>query len=127
MRVNNCTIGGNLCADPESREVGDSHLLSTFRIANNHGQDRVSFINIECWDKTAENVQQYLEKGSGVVVQGQLMTDTYEDRDGNKRAKAWIKAFSVEFLPRKAPNSEEHTSSDADEPVTNRVEDETPF
>jgi len=123
MRVNNCIIGGNLCADPESREVGDGHLLTTFRLANNHGLDRVSFINIECWNKTAEHVRQYLEKGSGVIVQGQLMTDTYEGKDGTKRAKSWIKAFSVEFLPKKA-TSEEHSSSDVAEP---QYQDETPF
>lgn len=117
MRVNSVTIGGNLCADPESREVTGGHTLTTFRIANNQGKDKVSFINIECWNKTAELVRQYLEKGSGVIVQGELMTDTYEDRDGNKRNKAWVKAFKVEFLPRKESRGEHREHAESAEEV----------
>jgi len=110
MRLNSTIIGGNLTADPESREVAQGHILTKFRIANNYGQDRVSFINVECWGKTAEVCRQYLEKGSGVVVQGELIVDTYEDKEGNKRNKAFVKAHKVEFLPRRAER-DTHTST----------------
>jgi single-strand DNA-binding protein len=128
MRVNNCTIAGNLCADPESREVGE-HVVASFRIANDYGKDKVSFISVECWNRTAETVIQFLEKGSGVVVSGQLITDTYE-HNGQKKSKAWIKAHSVEFLPRTTKN--EHSSFDADSrtngsPQSASMESQTPF
>lgn len=123
MRLNNIIIGGNLCADPESKEVAGGHVLTTFRIANNYGQDKVSFVNVECWGKTAETCRQYLEKGSGVIVQGELIVDTYKDKEGNNRNKAFVKAFKVEFLPRRS-ESDTHTSRSL---PTSESAEEVPF
>tara|TARA_X000001388_G_scaffold76240_1_gene73026 strand:- start:2211 stop:2585 length:375 start_codon:yes stop_codon:yes gene_type:complete len=124
MRLNSIVIGGNLCADPESKDVAGGHVLTTFRIANNHGQDKVSFINVECWGKTAETCRQYLEKGSGVIVQGEMIVDTYKDKEGNNRNKAFVKAYKVEFLPRRTER-EKHTSSQSQS--NNQPNEEVPF
>lgn len=124
MRLNSIVIGGNLCADPESKDVAGGHVLTTFRIANNHGQDKVSFVHVECWGKTAETCRQYLEKGSGVIVQGEMIVDTYKDKEGNNRNKAFVKAYKVEFLPRRTER-DTHTSS---QPQANdQSSEEVPF
>lgn len=125
MRVNSITIGGNLCGDPESKEISGGHTLTTFRIANNHGKDKVSFVNVESWGKTAEIVRQYLEKGSGVIVQGELIVDTYQDKEGNKRTKAFVKAFKVEFLPRRTDRDTE--TPDTSSSRTTEQNQEVPF
>lgn len=124
MRLNSIVIGGNLCADPESKDVAGGHVLTTFRIANNHGQDKVSFVNVECWGKTAETCRQYLEKGSGVIVQGEMIVDTYKDKEGNNRNKAFVKAYKVEFLPRRTER-DTHTSSQRQ--ANDQSSDEVPF
>ena len=68
-------LDGNLTADPETKTVGNGKKVSTFSLAvnhfskeDNHGEEgaannEVSYIDIEAWDKVAENCSEFLKKG----------------------------------------------------------------
>ncbi|QTE24504.1 single-stranded DNA-binding protein [Polaribacter cellanae] len=41
--------------------------------------------NVVAWNKTAEIIEKYLNKGNEVAVEGKLTTRSYDDKEGNKR------------------------------------------
>jgi len=89
---------GNLTRDPELKEFGDYNKCS-FPIAINSSKDEVIFMDIECWNKVADNCSKYLSKGSCVYVEGKIKVNKWEDKNGNKRQKFYISADLVRFLP----------------------------
>ena len=62
-------LDGNLTSDPESKKINSSTTVTTFSIAINHytkGEENegdVSFIDVETWDKLADNCSEFLKKG----------------------------------------------------------------
>jgi Single-stranded DNA-binding protein len=50
-------------------------------------KDEVNFIGCIAWGKTAENINQYFQKGSPILVEGRIKVDQWEDKEGQKRTK----------------------------------------
>lgn len=105
--MNRVCLVGRLTAKPELRYTASNLPFSRFSIAvnrtfsNKEGEREADFINIVIWRKQAENVCNYLDKGSLVSVEGRLQTNNYEDKDGNKRYSMEVVADSVQFLESK--------------------------
>ena len=101
--ISHIVVDGNLTADPELKNVGSGKNVTTFSIAVNHGfknkqgDEEVSFLNIETWDKVAENCAEYLEKGRKVTVMGSLRQDRWKASDGTSRNRVKIVANSIRF------------------------------
>ena len=55
-------------------------------------------MNIEVWNKPAENVNKYLKKGSQVAIDGSIRMDRFNDKDGNARTTYRVVANNVQFL-----------------------------
>ena len=64
---------------------------------NGNWADEVSFINVTIWGKTAENLRQYLKKGTQICVEGYLTQDRWE-KDGQKQSRLNVVAESVQLL-----------------------------
>ena len=76
-------------------------------------------LNIE-----AENCGQYLNKGSGVIVEGRLQERRWETDDGQKRTKHEVVAQSVQFLPKRQETGGEKVPPVSDEGL---VDQDVPF
>lgn len=106
--MNRVTLVGRLTGKPELRYTNSNLPFSRFSIAvnrtysNQQGQRETDFINIVVWRKQAENVCNFLDKGSLVSIDGRLQTGSYEDKDGNKKYTVEVLADSVQFLESKA-------------------------
>ena len=106
--MNRVMLVGRLTTKPELRYTGSNLPYSRFSIAvnrtfsNAQGQREADFINIVVWRKQAENVCNFLNKGSLVSVEGRLQTGSYDDKDGNKRYTMEVVADSVQFLESKS-------------------------
>jgi single-strand DNA-binding protein len=91
MDLNRVLFIGNLTRDPETRTIASTgNQVTSFAIAVNdrsRGKDKeeVMYLKVETWGKTAEIAAKYLQKGSGVLVEGRLKLEEYESRDGVKR------------------------------------------
>ena len=96
-------LDGNLVRDPETKQTKSNKTVTTFSIALNHewgskdGNKSVSYIQIETWERLAENCAAYLKKGRHVTVHGDLRQDRWEDENGNKRERLKILARDVRF------------------------------
>ncbi|MBJ8056246.1 single-stranded DNA-binding protein, partial [Bacillus cereus] len=62
------------------------------------GQQEADFINIVVWKRIAENVANFLKKGSLAGVDGRLQTRNYEGQDGKRVYVTEVVAESVQFL-----------------------------
>ncbi len=112
MDVNRVTMTGRLCADPELKYLESGKAVVNFRIACNQGSQenpRTVFISCEAWEKTAENVDKFLSKGSNVLIDGRLKFDQWEADDGTKRSRHSLVAGFVKFLD---PKGKKETDND---------------
>lgn len=121
--MNRVMLIGRLTAKPELRYTGSNVPFARFTLAVNrafsgaNGQRETDFINIVIWRKQAENVCNYLDKGSLVSVEGRIQTGSYDDKDGNKRYTTDVVADSVQFLETKSQSqNRSQTSMDSASP-----------
>ncbi|MBN86652.1 MAG: single-stranded DNA-binding protein, partial [Dehalococcoidia bacterium] len=97
--LNRYTALGNLTKDPELVEVGGKYKVCKFSIAiNNPIKKTVVFMDVESWNKTAENCNKYLSKGSSVIIDGRLDVKNWETDSGQKRTKIFCTADNVHFV-----------------------------
>jgi single stranded DNA-binding protein (ssb) len=103
----NSFIGiGRLTRDPELRYTPAGKAVCKFGIAINrtyrnqegNNVEDVLFINVTTWGKQAENVSQFLKKGRRVAISGELRSNNWQDKEGNKRTSFEINARTVQFL-----------------------------
>lgn len=106
MQFNLLLIAGNLVDNPSQiRTTGSGKKVCDFRLAANEGRGdakKTTFIDVTCWEKTAEFVTQYLKRGSGVLVEGRLEQEDWTDKDGGKRSKHKVVAQRIQFTESKA-------------------------
>lgn len=104
---NKVIIVGRLSRDPELRHTPKGTAICKVGLAvnrvwtNEAGEKKedVTFVDIDIFGKTAENVAQYMRKGSSMLVEGRLKTDSWDDKQtGQKRSKLGVVAESVQFL-----------------------------
>ena len=107
MALNSVNIMGNLTRDPEMRYTPAGKGVCSLSIANNrlytkNGErvSEVSYFDVEVWGVQAENCSKYLSKGSGVVIEGRLKQDRWQDAEGKTRSKVHVVAEHVEFKPK---------------------------
>ena len=122
--MNNVTLFGNLGADPELKNTGTGKAVCNLSVATTeryNEQDSTEWHSVVCWEKTAENVCKYLNRGSKVLVNGRLQTRSWEDKEGKKQYKTEIVAHRVEF------GSPVHKGQRKDESADSTNPDNTPF
>ena len=109
---NKVILIGNLTRDPELRYTPQGTSVCNFGIAVNRKyrqaeemKEEVTFINIVVFGKQADTCGQYLNKGSGVLVEGRLQERRWETEEGQKRSKHEVVAQSVRFMPKKSEAS----------------------
>jgi single-strand DNA-binding protein len=105
--LNTVVLVGRLTKTPELRYTTGGKAVATLRLAvdrGGSGDKETDFIDVVVWEKQAETVANYLDKGRLIGVQGRLQIRQYE-KDGQKREKAEVVGNTVRFLDR-APDGE---------------------
>jgi len=96
---NTVTVVGNVTRDPELRFTQGGMAIATFGVAWNKkkqdGEEEVSFFDVTCFRKLAENVAESITKGMKVIVYGNLRYHAWDGNDGQRRSKVEIVADDV--------------------------------
>jgi single-strand DNA-binding protein len=138
MSYHDVTLVGALGRDPEMRYTPSGKAVTNFSVAvddsytDSNGQrvKRVIWPRISTWGKQAEACNQYLHKGSKVLVVGRLVHDengnprTFTRQDGTPGAAFEITAQTVRFLSSKGEvTGEANADAPAEAPVEEPVEE----
>lgn len=105
--MNNVNIIGRLVRENDLRytQSGKAVLTNSIAVDNGFGDNKKTyFLPIVVWDKSAEAMANFTDKGSKVAINGKITSRTYETKDGQKRTSIEIVANQydgVEFLDTK--------------------------
>jgi single-strand DNA-binding protein len=101
---NRVILVGNLTRDPELRYIPSGTAVSEITLAvnervkkNDQWVEEVNFIDITLWARTAEVANEYLSKGSSVLIEGRLKLDRWE-KDGQKHSKLRVVGEKMQML-----------------------------
>ncbi|NOY30400.1 MAG: single-stranded DNA-binding protein [Planctomycetes bacterium] len=101
---NRVTLVGNLTRDPELRYIPSGMAVSDIGLAindrvkrNDQWTEETTFVDVTLWGRTAEVANEYLSKGSSVLIEGRLKLDTWE-KDGQKRSKLKVVGEKMQML-----------------------------
>lgn len=103
--MNKCIITGRITKELELKKVNDDLKVCEFTIATNRptardGETKTDFVKCIVWNKQAENLCKYQNKGNLIAVIGRYTSDTYEVNN-EKRYKNYILVNEIEYLESK--------------------------
>ncbi|GAB3053907.1 single-stranded DNA-binding protein [Virgibacillus ainsalahensis] len=110
--LNRVVLVGRLTKDPDLRYTPNGVAVANFTIAvnrpfsNQQGNREADFINCVVWRRPAENLANYMRKGSMIGVDGRVQTRTFEGQDGKTVFVTEIVADSVQFLESKGASQD---------------------
>lgn len=116
------TLVGNLGRDPEMRYGPSGDPVTNFRVATSRSwtgqdgqrQEKTVWFRVAAWQRLAETCNQYLAKGSRVLVVGELEEPyMWTDESGNARAMLQVRARNVQFLTSRAEAGEQSSGPPA--------------
>ena len=111
ISLNRVFLTGNLCRDPELKQLPSGMPLCDLRLAvnetyrnpqTNETHETTHFVDVTVWDRQATNCNTYLKKGSPILVEGRLQYDEWKTPQGETRSKIRVRADRVQFFPRPA-------------------------
>lgn len=104
---NKVILVGNLTRDPELRYTPKGTAIAKIGLAVNRvwtsetgdKKEEVTFVDVDVFGRTAENVAQYMRKGSPMLVEGRLRLDQWDDKQtGQKRSRLGVVGEVIQFL-----------------------------
>ena len=127
MSFHTVILIGNLGRDPEMRYTPSGQPVTSFSVASNRSYtgsngekvDETIWFRVTAWGKLAETCNQYLHKGSKVLVEGRLQPDKnggpriWQKQDGTSGASFEVTAGTVRFLSTRGEGSPEAMSEGA--------------
>src|SRR5215470_16159325 len=104
---NKVILVGNLTRDPELRYTPKGMAIAKIGLAVNRNwtneagekREEVTFVDVDIFGRTAENVAQYMKKGRPILIEGRLKLDQWDDKQtGQKRSRLAVVGEVVQFL-----------------------------
>jgi single-strand DNA-binding protein len=132
-------IVGNLGRDPEMRYTPSGQAVTNFSVATNRQYTasdgtqvkETIWFRISAWGRTAEITNQYLRKGSRVLIEGRLVPDQatggpriWTRQDGTSAASFEVSANTIRFLSARGEEESGYMPGEVSEPST---EEDIPF
>ena len=152
---NKVILVGNLTRDPELRYTPKGMAIAKVGLAVNRvwtneageKKEEVTFVDVDVFGRTAENLAQYMRKGSPILIEGRLRLDQWDDKQtGQKRSKLGVVGEVVQFLssgnrggegggeappassaPRSRPSAPSAPAPDSEPDVAPHEGDDVPF
>lgn len=114
MNYNKVTIAGNITRDIEQRTTPSGVVVASFGVAINsqykskEGETKknTTFVDVEAFGKTAENIAKFFKKGSCIFIEGSLKFEQWE-KDGKTNSKLKVTANSFEFVDKKSDDKKD--------------------
>lgn len=111
--MNRTCLLGRITKKPEVRYTENNIAVCQFSLAvtrnfkNANGEYDVDFINCVIYRKTAELMNEYVEKGDKLAIEGRLQVNNYQDKEGNKRQAVVVVVEHLSFVEGKKETKKE--------------------
>lgn len=107
--MNKVILMGRLAKDADVRTTQSGKAVARMTIAVDRriskdappNTPRADFLNLVAWGKLAEFCQNYMHKGTKILVEGRLQSRSYEAQDGSKRYVTEVNVTDIEFAESK--------------------------
>lgn len=128
--MNKVFLAGRLTRDPELRYIPSGTAVCKlglavsrkYRTKSGEQREETLFVDVTCWDKTAEFVGENFHKGRPIMIEGRLKMDEWEDKNtGQKRTKIEINADRVQSL-----DWEDRGTAQTSKPAPRAIEEPVP-
>jgi len=137
--MNKLILTGNLSQDVKVRYTQAGTAIATTGVAVNRKwktqsgelKEEVMFMDIKFFGRTGEIANQYLHKGSKVLVEGRIALEQWKAQDGTNRSKHVLVVEHLEMLGGKGSKETQQRPAPAaggeEIPAIEVDEDEIPF
>ena len=136
--INKVILLGNLGADPEIRYTAGGDAVATISVATSSSwndkqsgekREKTEWHRVVFFRRLAEVVGEYLKKGSSIYVEGQLQTNSYEDKNtGERKFSTQIVAREMQMLgSRNSMDGQQDSSAEMQSEEPPVLDDEIPF
>ena len=107
--MNIIAIKGRLVRDPECKKTQNGVTVCNITVAvdraySSGGEKQTDFFDCVFWRQGAEFVSKYFSKGKEIIVQGEMQSRKWQDKDGNNRISWEIQNAHAEFCGGKSDN-----------------------
>ena len=127
--MNNISIIGRIGKEIELKFLPSGSAIANFSIAVNQDYkkqdgskvEKTSWFDITAFGKTAENLNNFFNKGSMIGISGELEQQTWTSQDGTNKSKVIIKLQSFTFIDKKQDNQQQQSIPTID------IDDTIPF
>ena len=100
--INKVELLWRVGSDPEMKYTASGIAVTQLRLATDRvrkgGEAETDWHSVVVWDKLADAVAQYVEKGQRLYVSGRLAQNSWTGDDGQRRYRTEIHAQEVVFL-----------------------------
>ena len=98
--MNTITLLGRATSSIELKQTQAGKSVASFSLAvkRPYTKDATDFHTVVAWDKTAELLAKYVNKGNQVCIRGYVTNRDWTDKQGNKRVSTEIIAEEIDFV-----------------------------
>jgi single-strand DNA-binding protein len=138
--MNKIIISGYIGRDPEIKYATNGDPVASFSFGvsrqktKNNDNPGTDWLRVVAFGKVCDTISNYFEKGTGLIIEGHIRTNTYEAQDGTKKYTTDIVMDRFEFLPKgtREPRSDTvktdtGNGQEPTPPITSGDDDEVPF
>ena len=119
---NTIVLIGRLTHKPELKYTTNNKAILKSTIAiqrdykNSSGEYETDFIDFQIWEKKAETMARYCEKGDLIGIKGSLRVENYQDKEGNNKKRSYVFVEKVSFLQTKPKKEEKEEKVETNNP-----------
>lgn len=131
--LNQVTVTGRLGADPEIRRTQGGKAIANMRVAcsetwrdatSGERKEKTEWVSVVCFSEgLCKIIEQYIKKGSRVLVQGKMQTRKWQDQSGNDRysTEVVLQGFDAKLIMLDSATGERQSASN-DKPQRERAD-----
>ena len=100
-------IVGNVGRDPEVRYLQSGQAVASFSVAvsrkwkdkdTDEQREETTWFRVTCWRRLAETANQYVRKGTQIMVVGSIKASAYTDKEGQPASSLELTADNFQLL-----------------------------
>ena len=138
-QINDVRLSGRLVRDADLKytSTGKAMVRCAIAVDQGFGDKKITeFYDVKAWEKLAEKFAPQMKKGAPEIIEGRLVMERWEGKEGEHREKLCIDVYRMYCLswgdeprdtPKAPPQSTQHDTAKSNGYAPEQQEDDIPF